>query len=113
MRVVENTLELDLRNHRPSTVTKDMIQWADMILLMDAANWQALSRTFPAAINKAVLLGATTRGASVDAPEIRDPYQLEDHLMQAIALTIKCRVQELLDQRAASTAVRDTAPQFN
>ncbi|HJU07859.1 MAG TPA: ATP-grasp domain-containing protein [Rhodanobacteraceae bacterium] len=113
VRVVENTLALDLRDHRPSTVTKDMIQWADMILLMDTANWQALSRTFPAAMNKAVLLGATTRGAAVDTPEIRDPYQLEDHLMQAIALTIKCHVQELLDQRGAATAVRDTAPQFN
>ncbi|HEY3521250.1 MAG TPA: ATP-grasp domain-containing protein [Rhodanobacteraceae bacterium] len=100
VQVVSRTLAIDLHEHRPSVVDRELIEWADLILLMDAANWHALAKAFPAAVNKAVLLGAAGCNGT-NTPEIRDPYRLEDHTMQTIASTLESCVKALLDQRKA------------
>lgn len=105
VQVVSRTLAIDLSEHRPSTVTSDLVEWADLILLMDAANWHALAKAFPDAAGKAVLLGVAARGDGSQTPEVRDPYQLEDRVMQTIASTLESCVRALLDQRTAHADV--------
>lgn len=99
--VVSRTLAIDLHDHRPNTVDRNMIEWADLILLMDVANWHALAKAFPDAASKAVLLGVAARGDGSQTLEIRDPYQLEDRVMQTIASALESCVTALLDQRTA------------
>ncbi|MGH8213158.1 MAG: ATP-grasp domain-containing protein [Rhodanobacteraceae bacterium] len=105
IQVVSRTLAIDLHDHRPSTVDGEVIEWADLILLMDAANWHALTKAFPDAVDKAVLLGAAASGNGSHTLEVRDPYRLEDRAMQTIASTLESCVKALLDQRTSRAEV--------
>lgn len=63
--------EVGLECHRSKRVSKVMIDDADWILVMDAANLHQLQLEFPAAIEKTLLLGACDQP---EDPEIEDPY---------------------------------------
>lgn len=108
-RVVQNALGLDLREHRSNRVDAVQIRWADLILLMDAANWQMLWKAFPDAMGKAVLLGYASHDATADEVEIRDPYELPELAMHSVALKLKVCADRLLQQQTIVVPDREIA----
>lgn len=99
-KVVAQTIGLRLEGHRSRVVDAALIEWADLIIVMDSANWRMLARTHPEAITKAVLLGvaAASRGAPA---EIADPYTLDETGMRPIAALLQRCVDNLARQRSA------------
>ncbi len=64
---------VDLSQHRSARIQMSDIDWADIVVIMDRHNWQALSRLNPPR-DKVVWAGALTAGEV----EIRDPYEMTD-----------------------------------
>jgi protein-tyrosine phosphatase len=84
---------IDLSEHRSSTVTLQDIQWADIVVLMDRHNWGALD-DLGADPAKLVWLGAFGSGDV----EIADPYELDDAHAQ--------RVLEQMEQSSSELVAR-------
>ena len=63
--------EVDLQSHRSKRASRALIDDADWILVMDSDNLRHLQLEFPAAMEKALLLGAFDQP---EDPEIVDPY---------------------------------------
>lgn len=61
---------IDLSNFKSQTVSAEMVEQADLIILMDTRNLFDLSREFPAALHKVLLLGMFASSTI----EINDPY---------------------------------------
>ena len=98
--VVERVAGVRLDAHRSRVVDADLIEWADLILVMDAANWRMLARTHPEAASKAVLLGVAAHDS--DHAEIADPYTLDENGMRPIAAMLQRCVDDLARQRSAN-----------
>ena len=62
---------VDLDPHRTTPITMDMVSWADLVLVMEAAHVVHLRAMTPAGRSKTFLLG---HFASPAATDIRDPY---------------------------------------
>lgn len=62
---------IDLRDHRSTLVDDSMIQWADIIIIMDGKNYKLLLLKNKFVKNKIIWLGAINRKDSVEIP---DPY---------------------------------------
>lgn len=62
---------IDLSQHRSTVISHNLVQWADLIVIMDRHNWYALADFTHDAIPKTIWLGALLEGPSV---EITDPY---------------------------------------
>jgi len=99
--VVAQTTGLRLDGHRSRVVDDALIEWADLIIVMDAANWRMLARSHPHAIPKAVLLGVAAAGRGARA-EIADPYTLDETGMRPIAAMLQRCVDKLARQRSTS-----------
>lgn len=97
--VVAQTIGLRLDEHRSRVVDDALVEWADLIIVMDAANWRMLARTHRHALPKAVLLGVAGRGARA---EIADPYTLDETGMRPIAAMLRRCVDNLARQRSAN-----------
>jgi protein-tyrosine phosphatase len=74
-----NRLGVNLQEHRSALVSKEDLEWADTILLMDRHNWAALQEA-GADARKYVWTGALSEGPV----EVVDPYQLTDESAAAI-----------------------------
>jgi protein-tyrosine-phosphatase len=68
-----STRGVDLSAHRSRRVTQEDLDWAELILIMDAANFESLEGMDRRSVAKTIWLGALDTG---DAIEIRDPYGL-------------------------------------
>lgn len=68
---VARYLGVELSEHRSKRVSRDLINAADLLVVMDKRNLEAMHHEFPDAMNKTILLGAV--GHSENA-EIEDPY---------------------------------------
>jgi protein-tyrosine-phosphatase len=76
---------IDLRGHRSAHIELAMLDWADLILVMDAANARELAARDARRARRAVVLGALDpEGGS----EIRDPYELPAQEMAAVLAQI-------------------------
>lgn len=64
--------DVDLDHHRTTPITMDMVSWADLILVMEAAHIVNLYEMTSAARTKTFLLGHFAAEATTD---IRDPYE--------------------------------------
>jgi protein-tyrosine phosphatase len=71
--------KIDLSAHRSSKITPEDLQWADVIVLMDRHNWDALDQ-MGANHSKLVWLGAFGSGDL----EVADPYELDDAHAQRV-----------------------------
>jgi len=71
-KVTSRRYEIDLDQHHTTPITMDMVSWADLILVMEAAHVVSLDRMASAARSKTFLLGHFALQATTD---IRDPYQ--------------------------------------
>ena len=63
---------VDLTAHSSRKLDDELVEWADLILVMDRPNLAAVRRLYPAAAGKTYLLGSLEAGA--DDVEISDPY---------------------------------------
>lgn len=84
---------IDLSAHRSSRISIDDVRWADIVVLMDRHNWNALDN-LGAEHSKLVWLGAFGPGEL----EIADPYELDDAHAQ--------RVLDQLEQTSRELATR-------
>lgn len=69
----------DLSRHRSVCINQDLLAWAEMIVLMDRHNWQALVQ-MGAKAERFVWLGILDGGS----PEIPDPYDADPVTAQGI-----------------------------
>jgi protein-tyrosine-phosphatase len=88
---------VDLHGHRSALVTREVADWADLVVVMDRHNWHAV-RALGVPGRKIVWAGAMTSGNV----EIGDPYDASD---AALARTIE-RLVEASDAIAESLAGR-------
>ena len=91
--------KIDLSAHRSSKLTREDLQWADIVVLMDRHNWDALDQ-IGAEHSKLVWLGAFGPGDI----EVADPYELDDEHAQ--------RVLDQMEQasRALAESIRAAQP---
>lgn len=69
---------LDVSAHQARQINNEMIQWADLILLMSQSQRGLLSQTAPEALGKAMLLGHWIKASGTRANnglDIPDPYK--------------------------------------
>jgi protein-tyrosine-phosphatase len=90
-------LNVDMNSHRSRRVTKQDVDRADLILVMDWKNYVQLSRTFPEAKAKATFLGLF---GSMPRIEIDDPYELTGEGVDQIVEQIKRSTDGLGDALA-------------
>jgi protein-tyrosine-phosphatase len=65
---------VSLDEHRAQPLTDELVQRADMILVMDTLNEAELLGRYPEAESKVFMLGAWAAGRQPDRIEILDPY---------------------------------------
>lgn len=65
------TYNIDLGDHRSTTVNREMFEWADLVIIMDGKNYKLSLLLDPTSEDKLIWLG----GFCSDYPvEIEDPY---------------------------------------
>ena len=74
MQPLLKTLGADLSTHRSKKATKEMIDHADVLCIMDLRNWRSIAKEFPHALPKTVFLGLFSGDEDI---EIKDPHKLE------------------------------------
>lgn len=99
-----DVLAVDLAPHRSRLAGEDDLAWAQLIIAMDAANWQAVGERHPQHLARTILLPvmAGLRGAG----EVADPYGRPPAEMRAIA----ARIGACVDALAASSPRRGERP---
>jgi protein-tyrosine phosphatase len=65
------TFGIDLAMHRSKCVDAEMIDEAQLVLIMDVLNYELLKKNFPSAVKKTLFLGMLLPQSQL---EIRDPY---------------------------------------
>jgi protein-tyrosine-phosphatase/predicted ATP-grasp superfamily ATP-dependent carboligase len=83
---------LDLAQHRSRRVSALDIERADLILCMDPVNLDAVRREFPAAADRATLLGLLGTPARAHIP---DPYSLSEEETREVIATIDTSIAGL------------------
>ncbi len=83
---------IDLSSHRSSKITPEDLKWADIVVLMDRHNWDALDQ-IGADHSKLVWLGAFGSGDI----EVPDPYELDDAHAQRVLDQMEQASRELAD----------------
>jgi len=72
---------INLKHHRSTVINEDLIDWADIIIIMDLKNWQLLKEYKQSALEKTIWLGAFNNTAKI---ELEDPYQKPKDKMERI-----------------------------
>ena len=78
---------IDISTHRTKTISKDLIDGADLILVMEAKHRQKVQELSPEAGNKAFLLKDFARDKN--NLEVKDPIGLSDEIYREVAREIK------------------------
>ena len=73
MIAVARTFGMDLSGHRSQPTTKDLLDWADIVFVMDFTNEATLLERFPDSRRKVLLLGQFG-GPVGKSIEIQDPF---------------------------------------
>jgi protein-tyrosine phosphatase len=69
---------IDLSTHRSRKLDATLLDWADLVLVMDLANLEAVRNHYPAARDKTYLLGSLEVADHKTDVEIPDPYTGSD-----------------------------------
>lgn len=92
--------EVDLSNHRSCQVTPELLDWSDLVFLMDAYNYAQLQRQYDEWTDRAVFLRAFAPG---DEWEIQDPYETEidqfDRVYAEVAEALDAFVDRVTEER--------------
>lgn len=95
---------VELAAHRSRCVSADDLAWADLVVLMDQRNHDALRTLDPHCLRKVVWLGALDGGPV----EIDDPYDADEAGVQAVLTRLDACVQRLA--QLAQLALRRQPP---
>jgi protein-tyrosine-phosphatase/predicted ATP-grasp superfamily ATP-dependent carboligase len=98
--------DVDLTQHRSRTLTPDLIDWADILLVFDRAQRSAIARTFPAGAAKIHYLGAAD---AVTPMEISDPH---GHDLEFFRMTFG-RIRSAIDLMHAEAWTPGASPSAN
>ena len=88
------SLDLSLEQHTAKPLTPDLVNNADLILVMDHLNESTVLASFPGLANKVRLLGSYARSPR-DGAEIPDPFLGDDSMALECAQRINIAVDEL------------------
>lgn len=83
--------QLDVSQHRAQQVTTELIQWADLILVMNQQHRDALAAKVPVSMGKILLLGhwLPTQGSPGNIGlDIPDPYQKSREVFEYVHHTM-------------------------
>ena len=94
---------VDLEAHRSTVLDDDLVDWADVVFVMDRANRRQVRKLFPRAAAKCYLIGVLENGRAVDV-EIPDPFTADALAMQRACVRIAGAVDVLI----GSVGVRAT-----
>ena len=84
---------IDLSQHRSTVINPELVQWADLIIIMDRHNWYALAELSSDAVHKTIWLGALLKGSSA---EIVDPYGESPEKAEMIVQQLKDATEALI-----------------
>ncbi len=106
-----NRLGFDMSAHRSKRVTREMVQGADLILVMDLENYADVAREFPDAVGRTTLLGLFAPGGD---PIIADPYLASTDETARVVHQIETAITALAARFESNprpvTSVTDNAP---
>jgi protein-tyrosine-phosphatase len=100
---VQQACTLDLTPHRSRRVDSDLLSRADLVLVMDERNWQAMQEAYPQAMDKTVLLGVAGRRGATAAACVPDPYGLADARMREIAAQVGHLARSMAERPGRAT----------
>jgi len=100
---------LDLSEHRSRPLTSDLVRGADLVVVMDAAQRDAVCDVFGARPSQVVLLGDFDP-EPIDARAIYDPVDQAVEVFDAVYTRIERCVQELAKTLAGKARARHSAP---
>lgn len=83
---VREALAVDLADHRSLLTTEADMAWAQLIIVMDADNWQSVATLYGDHMPRVTLLSVMAEQGSGEVP---DPYGRPEPEMRAIAETIR------------------------
>jgi protein-tyrosine-phosphatase/predicted ATP-grasp superfamily ATP-dependent carboligase len=95
-------LGVSLQQHKAQPLTREMVQRADVIFVMDYLNEADLLARYPEAEEKLFLLGACSMGASDDA-EIVDPYHGDVEDIRRCYDRLRKRIDDLAQRFGGGT----------
>ncbi|MHB1286627.1 MAG: arsenate reductase/protein-tyrosine-phosphatase family protein [Leptospirales bacterium] len=98
---------VDLEGHRSKTINDSLCHWADVIVVMDAHNWQQMDRFNRHLLEKTVWLGAWSRENVLEIP---DPFGLSSGRMSEILQQIS---EDCLDFSLELTKVHNVVGLHN
>ena len=84
--------QIDLSDWRPCRLSRDQVERADLIVLMDYENFRALRRDFPEALERTVMLGLFRGRWQLEIP---DPYGRSRLTYSRVAGTIENSIDAL------------------
>ncbi|MGQ0644788.1 MAG: low molecular weight protein arginine phosphatase [Elusimicrobiota bacterium] len=87
---------LDGSAHRASPLSRDLAQWADLILVMEAGHKTAVAREFPSAARKVRVLKDYV--AAEGEADVRDPIGAGQAVYDACAAELRGAVEKLLEK---------------
>jgi protein-tyrosine-phosphatase len=73
-------LGVSLETHRSTTITEEMVRWADIVIIFDRSHEKAFNSQFPQFLQKVHYLGALDRSRPL---EIHDPYGQDPALFKS------------------------------
>lgn len=94
--------DLDLSEHRSRPLTSDLVQGADLVVVMDAVQRDAVCDVFGARPNQVVLLGDFDP-EPIDARAIYDPVDQSVEVFDAVYTRIERCVMELANSLIGKT----------
>lgn len=83
---ISRKYNVDLSSHASRILDKEMLEWSDMVVLMDLKNYLLLGEFTKYHPNKILWLGAFDDGYNV---EIEDPYDKEPEQQEHIVSRMK------------------------
>jgi low molecular weight protein-tyrosine phosphatase len=96
---------ISLVEHAAQPLTRELIDAAGAIFVMDFRNEAELVTRHPSAAGKVVLLGALARDAGTGSPSIPDPYALDDAAVRAAFARIDAATRALAATLSARSRI--------
>lgn len=87
---------IDISAHRAASLTADLIEEADLTLVMEERHRQAVLEMNPGALGKVFLLREFSPDSAGDSSDIPDPIGASLSIYQEVLREIKSCLQELL-----------------
>jgi protein-tyrosine-phosphatase len=87
---------LDASAHRARLVSRELLDWADLVLVMDETHRRALARQYPGFEGKTDLL--KRYAGAPGKPEIGDPFGRPQEVHDACAAEIRDALERLADK---------------